>query len=86
MSASLLIAPLNDTLSVSFDPEAPAEAGMPSGLVFMKANRVGETELPVPFQLVGDGDATADEVLTAIRHALMDNDFQLHATAVKLNQ
>lgn len=83
---SMLVAEVNTDLTVSFDPEAPAEAGVPSGIVVVRASDVGSTELPVPFQLVGTGTAQPSEVLSAIRDALTQNGFQLHATAIRLNQ
>lgn len=83
---SMLVAPVAEDLSVSFDPEAPQEVGVASGVVIVRASDIGSTELPVPFQLVGNGKAQPAEVLSAIRTALAENGFQLHATAVKLSQ
>ncbi len=86
MSASMLIAPVSDNLQVSFDPELPASVGLASGVVLVSAKGPGETQLPVPFQLVGDGNASEGQVLSAIQESLELNGFQLRATAVRLCQ
>ena len=86
MSESMLVAAVSHDLQVSFDPELPTTVGMSSGVVLVSAMGPGETQLPVPFQLVGDGAADPAQVLTAIQESLEQNGFQLRATAVRLRQ
>ena len=86
MSESMLVAAVSDDLQVSFDPELPTTVGLASGVVLVSAKGPGETQLPVPFQLVGDGTVNPSQVLSAIQESLELNGFQLRATAVRLSQ
>lgn len=87
MSDSLLVAAVTDDVTVSFDPAVPRDVGVPSGVVMVSPNDVkGGTSLPVPFILLGDGVASAESVLKAIQESLVQNKFQLQATAVRLHQ
>lgn len=86
MSDSMLIAQVGTDLQVAFDPELPSGVGISSGVVLVSAKDVGETKLPVPFNLIGDGEVNPEEVLDAIQKSLEASGFQLKATTVRLYQ